>query len=319
MKPLLLLLLTAFLLTTHAATINHNVRSGVTLAADQQPQPNVPQGKLEGPFEWRSKIIENTVRRYWIYVPALYDAAKPASLLVFQDGQRAINPSGGLRVPQVLDNLIARGAIPVTIGIFVTPGNLSETYPNNLGMANPDHRAPEYDVLDDRYARLLSEELLPAVAQKYSLTNDPEQRVIGGTSSGAIAAFTVAWNRPDLFRNVFSAVGSFVSIGFKPDENPIKLGGHDYPPLIRRGPIRPIRIFMQDGSNDLSNEWGNWFLANQAMVSAFEYANRNADEQGIKGSRYEVMNVWTDGEHKDDHGGALLPEALIWLFAPKTP
>jgi hypothetical protein len=319
MKTLLLLTLAGLSLAANA--VDPAIRTGLTQSPDQRAQPNVPKGKLEGPFDWHSKIIPNTVRRYWIYVPAQYHAAKPASVLVFQDGQRAIGPKGGLQVPQVLENLMARGAIPVTIGIFVTPGNLSETYPDNLGLGNPNHRAPEYDALDGRYARLLSDELLPAIAQKYSLTNDPEQRAIGGTSSGAIAAFTVAWQRPDLFRKVFSAVGSYVSIGFRPDESPIKLGGQDYPPLIRREPIKPIRIFMQDGSNDLSNEWGNWFLANQEMVSAFEYANRNADEKGIKGPRYEVMNVWTDGAHKDDHAGALLSEALSWLLkhSPKAP
>jgi enterochelin esterase-like enzyme len=126
---------------------------------------NVPHGKLEGPFEFHSKIIAATVRRYWIYVPAQYSNKSPASVLVFQDGQRATNPEGSLRIPTVLDNLIAKKDIPVTIGIFITPGNLSEHYPDSLGMSNPDHRAQEYDALNDSYARFLIDELLPEVSK----------------------------------------------------------------------------------------------------------------------------------------------------------
>ena len=179
------------------------------LTADSRPQADVPHGRLEGPFEFKSEIFAGTVRRYWIFVPAQYTPDKAASVLVFQDGQRATNPDGPLRVPTVMENLIHRGDMPVTIGIFITPGNRSEHYPNNLGMSNPDHRAEEYDALDDDYARFLIEEMLPEVSRRYRLTDDPEQRAIGGTSSGAICAFTVAWHRPDAFRKVISLIGSY--------------------------------------------------------------------------------------------------------------
>ena len=169
--------------------------------------------------------------------------------------------------------------------------------------------------MNDRYARFIIEEMLPLVGKDYNLTNDPNQRAIGGTSSGAIAAFTVAWHRPDYFRKVYSGIGSYVSIGFRPKEDPIKLGGQDYPALIRREAIRPIKIFIQDGINDLDNEWGNWFLANQQMISAMNYANNLADQKGQEGPRYEVKAVWTDGKHSDKHPGALLPEGLIWLWS----
>jgi hypothetical protein len=286
------------------------------LTADSLVQSDVPHGRLEGPFEFRSKIIEDTVRRYWIFVPAQYDGKKPASVLVFQDGQRATNPEGPLRVQNVLDNLIHRGDIPVTIGIFITPGNLSEHYPNDLGMRNPDHRAAEYDALDDRYTRFIVDEMLPLVGSKYRLTDDPEQRAIGGTSSGAICAFTVAWHRPDVFRKVISMIGSYVSIGYRPaqDGKALVPGGDLYPGLIRKSPIRPMHIFLQDGSNDLNNEHGNWFLANQQMLSALEWANANADRQNIPGPRYDINHVWGDGAHSDDHGGALLPEILRWMW-----
>jgi enterochelin esterase-like enzyme len=283
------------------------------LALAQPPAPL--QGRLEGPFDYHSRIFSGTVRQYWIFVPAQYDPATAAHVLVFQDGQRATHPQGPLRVQHVMDRLIAAGEMPVTVGIFITPGNTSERYPPDLGQGNPNHRAEEYDAMDDRYARFLIDELLPAIGEQYKLSTDPEQRAIGGTSSGAICAFTVAWHRPDAFRKVLSFIGSYVSIGFRPEEEPVRLGGQDYPALIRREPIRPIRIFLQDGSNDLDNEWGNWYLANQQMAAALRYANRAADQNGSAGYRYELKTVWTDGQHSDSDAGTLLPDALRWLWS----
>ncbi len=284
--------------------------------ADSLPQPGVPEGRLEGPVEFHSRFFPGTVRRYWIFVPAQYTGEKPVCLLVFQDGQRALNPGGPLRVDRVMTNLIARKDMPVTIGLFITPGNLSEHYPDNLGMGNPDHRAEEYDALNDNYARMLIEELIPVVAERYKITGNPDGRVIGGTSSGAICAWTAAWQRPDQFRKVISVIGSYTSIGYRPagDGRPLVPGGDLYPTLIRKNPVKPVRIFLQDGSNDLSNEHGNWFLANQQMLSALEYANRHADETKDPGPRYDVAHAWGDGGHADTHGGSLLPEILRWIW-----
>lgn len=301
-----------------------------THGPDSLPQPGVPQGKIEGPFEFKSQIIAGTVRRYWIYVPAQYTPEKPAGLLVFQDGQRAVNPApnASLRVPQVMENLIHKREMPVTIGLFITPGHRGETYPANLGTNNPNNRAQEYDAVNDTYARFLIEELIPEVKKKYNVTDNPEGRVIGGSSSGAICAFTVAWFRPDQFRKVISLIGSYTSIGYRParDGQPAISGGEIYPTWIRKNPAKPIRIFLQDGTNDLSNsastppfsdgttlsnQHGNWHLANLQMVSAFEYANRVVRREG---PRYDVKFEWGDGNHSDLHGGTLLPEMLRWMF-----
>jgi enterochelin esterase family protein len=285
--------------------------------ADSLPQPGVPKGKLIGPLEFRSQIIAGTVRRYWIYVPAKYDAKSPPNLLVFQDGQRAVNPQGPLNIPVVLDNLIARGDIPQTLGIFITPGNTgTEHYPDNLGTGNPNHRAPEYDALSDAYTRMLIDEIMPEVAKSYKFTDDPKKRAIGGTSSGAICAWTVAWNRPEAFGNVISMIGSYTSIGYHPAtaDHPAIYGGDTYPGLIRKSPIRPIRIFLQDGTADLNNEHGNWHLANEQMLSSLQWANANADEKKIPGARYDVRFEWGDGAHSDVHGGWLLPGILRWMF-----
>jgi enterochelin esterase-like enzyme len=291
------------------------------LSADSLPQSGVPKGRLEGPILFHSKAIANTVRRYWIYVPAQYDSDQPANVLVFQDGQRAVNPEGSLRIPQVLENLIHKREIPVTIGIFVTPGQRGDSYPETLGTGNPNNRAQEYDAMNDRYARLVVDELLPEVGKRFNLATDPQRRAIGGTSSGAIAAFTVAWQRPDAFRNVISMIGSYTSIGFRPatDTTPMQPGGDLYPTLIRKSPIKPLTIFLQDGSADLDNEHGNWFLANQQMLAALNYANSNADRRRTEGPRYVVSHEWGDGAHSDTHGGAILPEILRWIWPGAEP
>lgn len=265
------------------------------LGPDSRPQEGVPRGKLEGPFLFRSQILTGTTRKYWIYVPAGYTKDKPACVLVFQDGQRAINPDGVLRVPTVLDNLIHKKEIPPTIGIFVTPGHRGQEYPEGLGMKNPNNRGVEYDSLGDAYARFVVEELLPEVGKRYRLTDDPEGRAIGGASSGAICAFTVAWERPDAFRKVVSLIGSFTDLR----------GGHVYPDLVRKEDKKPIRIFVQDGIYDNRNPVNprrDWYLQNKAMVAALE-------ERG-----YDVRYVVGEGGHSDDHGGSLLPDILRWIW-----
>lgn len=265
------------------------------LGPDSLTQDATPKGKLEGPFLFKSKILAGTVRKYWVHVPAQYDATKPACVLVFQDGQRATNPNGSLRVPNVLDNLIYKRQIPVTIGIFITPGQRGDEYPESLGFSNPNNRAMEYDSLGNQYARFIVEEMLPEVGKSYNLTKDPQGRVIGGSSSGAICAFTVAWERPSEFPNVISLIGSFTDIR----------GGHVYPELIRKSKKKPIRIFLEDGFDDNRNAQNpkrDWYLQNVAMVAA------------LKEKGYDMNYVFGEGEHADIHGGTLLPDMLRWVF-----
>lgn len=265
------------------------------LTADSQTQAGVPQGKLEGPHLFQSKIIANTIRRYWVYIPAQYDGSKPAAVLVFQDGARAINPQGVLRVPQVLDNLIAKKQIPVTVGIFITPGQRGDTFPDTIGTGNPNNRDREYDVLTSDYVRMLTDEILPAVGEKVKLSADPADRAIGGASSGGICAFTAAWEKPEAFRNVISLIGSFTNIH----------GGHVYPDLVLKADKKPIRIFLQDGVNDNRSPQNldrDWHLQNQKMVAA------------LKEKEYDMAHVFGEGGHSDDHGGAMLPQILRWIW-----
>jgi enterochelin esterase-like enzyme len=260
------------------------------LGPDSQPQPGVPKGRIEGPLVFKSRIFRNTVRQYWVYVPAQYDQTKPAAVMVFQDGHKYVNVEQEYRVPVVFDNLIHKKEMPVTIGIFVNPGHAGEELPADPWRAS--NRSQEYDTLSEEYARFLIEEILPEVAKGYSLTTDPSSRAIAGASSGGICAFTVAWERPDYFRKVISHIGSFTNIR----------GGHAYEALIRKSALRPMRIFLQDGSNDLDNAHGNWPLANQQMAAALKYRG------------YDYRFEYGDGAHTHKHGGALLPESLRWLW-----
>jgi enterochelin esterase family protein len=260
------------------------------LGPDSQRQEGVPEGKVTRSV-WKSQVFPGTVREYWVYVPAQYDGSSPACVMVFQDGHTYVDEKGQFRVPVVLDNLIHRREMPVTVGIFINPGHRGEEPPENRWRA--DNRSFEYDTLSDQYARFLLEEILPEVAKGLRLSEKPEDRAIGGISSGGICAFTVAWERPDAFRKVLSHVGSFTNIR----------GGHVYPALIRKTkPVRPIRVFLQDGEKDLDNQHGNWWLANQEMAAALKF------------SGYDYRFVPGVGGHNGRHGGAILPDSLRWLW-----
>ena len=201
-----------------------NPDSQYRLGPDSLPQEGVPKGEIRGPFTLPSQVYPGTQHTYWVYVPAQYDPAVPAALMVFQDGQAFKDEKGDMRAQNVMDNLIYRREIPVMIGVFINPGrrpDQPEPTPRNWGDRDTN-RPTEYNSLDDRYARVITEELMPALAKDYNISKDPEMHGIGGSSSGAIAAFTVAWERPDHFRKVLSNVGSFVNLR----------GGHVYPEKV---------------------------------------------------------------------------------------
>ena len=264
------------------------------LGPDSQRQDDVPRGTVSK-HQWdSSEVFPGTVRDYWVYVPQQYDPSRPACVMVFQDGRAYVNEQGAFRVPVVFDNLIHQGAMPVTIGIFINPGVVPPAEPGAAGRRN---RSFEYDSLGDQYARFLLEEILPAVGQDYRLTEDPNGRAICGISSGGICAWTVAWERPDAFRRVLSHVGSFTNIR----------GGHVYPALIRKTDRKPIKVFLQEGEQDLDNLHGNWPLANRQMAAALKYAG------------YDYRLVMGTGGHNGRHGGAILPESLRWLWDDYLP
>jgi enterochelin esterase-like enzyme len=247
--------------------------------------PSVPRGVVTQMPKWKSAIYDGTERDWWIYVPAQYKAEEPACLMVFQDGQWAHGYA-----PPVFDNLIGKHEIPVTVVVFISPGTFAD------GRSN---RSIEYDTLSDKYVRYLLGEIIPEVQKKVNLRTDANSRAIGGISSGGICSFTAAWERPDKFSKVFSWVGSFSNIAG--GESGIA-GGHNYPALIRRNPPKPIRVFLQDGVNDVDNQFGNWWLCNLSMESAFKF----------KG--YDFKFVGGNGFHSDKHGRSIMGESLKWLW-----
>jgi enterochelin esterase-like enzyme len=259
------------------------------LGPDSQRQKGVPVGKVTK-HVWKSKVFDGTIRNYWVYVPAQYDGKTPACVMVFQDGHAYVGERGQFRVPIVFDNLIHKKQIPVTVGIFINPGHKSDRTPRDPWRSN--NRSFEYDSMTDRYAKFLITEILPEVGKTVKLSDDPDKRAICGISSGGICAFTVAWQRPNAFRKVLSHVGSFTDIR----------GGNNYPALIRKTEHKPIRVFLQDGRNDLDNRFGNWWLSNQQMAAALKYM------------KYDYKFVGGDGGHNGKHGGAILPDSQKWLW-----
>lgn len=260
------------------------------LGPDSQRHDGVPQGAVTK-FTWTSKggMYPGIQRDYWVYVPSQYSASKPASLMVFQDGAGAIREDGDFRVPIVFDNLIQQGVIPVTIGVFINPGVLPQGSNDLPPLFN---RSFEYDSVDDRYARFLTEELLPEVKKQWNISDDPNQHAIGGASSGGIAAFTASMLRPDAFRRVLSFIGSYTNLR----------GGNQWAGLVRKMEPAPLRIFLQDGNHDLNIFAGSWWMANQDLASALEYRG------------YDLKFVTGVEGHNGKQGGAILPDALRWLW-----
>jgi enterochelin esterase family protein len=265
-----------------------------TTDPDNRPSPQVPKGTVTQMPPWKSQIYAGTVRDWWVYVPAQYKAdGPPACVMVYQDGSGPKND-----VPVVLDNLIARGELPVMAAVFINPGRFEE--------GDRSNRSVEYDTLSDKYARFLLEEILPEVEKTIKLRKDAAGRGIAGVSSGGICAFTAAWEKPDQFSKVLSAVGSFVNL--QGGQTGIG-GGHNYPTLIRksRGNVKPIRVYLSDGSNDLDNPFGHWPLANQQMVRALDWAG------------YDYKFVYGQGFHGGRFGQALMPQSLKWLWRSEAP
>jgi sugar lactone lactonase YvrE/enterochelin esterase-like enzyme len=258
-------------------------------SALSQQTADVPKGEVTKYSFDQSKVFPGTVRDYWVYVPKQYDPAKPACVHVNQDGVQ-------FNAPAVFDQLIAAKEMPVTIGVFIMHGRVKAASEQALDRFN---RSYEYDGLGDDYVRFLLDELLPEVEKKMTsdgraihLSKKGNDRSIAGTSSGAICAFTAAWERPDAFTRVFSGIGTYVGLR----------GGNVYPTLLRKYEPKPIRIFLQDGSNDNNIYGGDWWMANQEMERSLTFAG------------YEVKHEWGDGPHNGQHATKLFPDAMRWLW-----
>ena len=251
---------------------------------DLQAQ-NVPHGTVKD-YVWKtSHVYPGTEHRYRVYIPAQYDASKPACVMIFQDGL-------GFNAPVVFDNLIARKQMPVTVAIGINPG-VAPPAGANPGNALPRYnRSVEYDTPDDTYARFLLDEILPEVEKTVNLSHNPDDRGLCGGSSGGIAAFVAAWERPDQFRRVYSVIGSFTDLA----------GGDTFPSKIRKYEPKPLRIFLQDNDQDQDIYSGSWPLANQEVAAALKFAG------------YDTQFVVGKGGHDGRPGSLIFPEVMRWLW-----
>jgi enterochelin esterase family protein len=254
-------------------------------ATELQERPGVPKGKIKKYWLEDSAVYPGVAHDYWLYVPAQYSSESPNCLMVVLDGEAYLK----LGIPTLMDNLIHEKQIPVMIGLFINAGPNGPGYPLYGGS---DNRSIEYDSVNGDYARFLIEDVLPEVTKLYNITPDAQCHGIMGGSSGGAAAFGVAWHRPEFFSKVISANGSFVNIR----------GADAYPSMIRRAERKPIRVFLQGGSNDLDTIFGHWPLANQQMAAALAYRE------------YDYRFEFGEGGHTGDHFLSLAAEAMRWLW-----
>lgn len=293
----LLLPAVAFAQATKRPTRNPEADQYYKLTADSQPQHGVPHGHFVGPLHLPSKVFPGYAHTYYVYVPAQYDPAIPAAVTVFNDGQAMMAEPGDVQAQYVLDNLIYRREIPVMLGVFINPGrrpDQEEPTPKHWGDGTT-LRGDEYNPPNDKYPRVIVDELMPALRKEYNISPDPEQHAIMGASSGGCAAFAVAWFRPDDFRKVMTFVGSYTDLR----------GEFIYPELVAAAPRKPLRIFLQDGRNDLratDNPKRDWFYQNVRLMHALE----------AKG--YDLNYSWGMNNHGQKMGGMIFPSMMRWIW-----
>lgn len=257
------------------------------LTEDSRRKENVPGGTIVQHHLANSKYYPGTERDYWVYVPKQYDVSKPAALIVFQDGRLYLFDM--MQANIALDNLIDKNEIPVVIGVFINAGDKGPGMPIYGGSNN---RSVEYDSVDDVYAKFLTEEIITEIKKEYNISDDPKQKAIVGISSGAVCAFNVAWKYPGVFGKVICHCGSFVNIR----------GADKFPEWIRQSPAKPLKVFLQSGKRDLNVIFGSWAIKNKEMAAALEYAG------------YDYKFVFGKGGHSLNHGAAIFPDTLRWLW-----
>jgi enterochelin esterase family protein len=261
------------------------------LSEDSKRKENIPEGTIVQYHLADSKFYPGTQRDYWVYIPKQYDAAKPAALMVFQDGKLYLFDM--MQANIVLDNLIHQKEIPVIIGVFISPGDKGPGMPIYGGSNN---RSVEYDSVDDVYAKFLMEEIIPQIKKEYNISDDPKERAIVGISSGAVCALNVAWKHPDVFGKIICHCGSFVNIR----------GADKFAELIRQTPAKPLKVFLQSGKKDLDIIFGSWAIKNKEMAAALKYAG------------YDYKFVFGKAGHSLNHGAAIFPDTLRWLWNDKV-
>jgi enterochelin esterase family protein len=264
---------------------------------DSYPKPGVPKGTLSGKHTITSKLYNGATADYWIYASPGVDPARPAALMVWQDGQGLVNGDlSSLHLFTVTENLVAQKLLPPIVHVMISPA---------IGTDKRSLRSVQYDTVSDRFGHYLMDEVLAEVEKVYKLRPDGYSRAIAGESSGAICAFNVAWHFPDKFTRVHSAIGSYTSIQWRPDEH--LDGGNIYPFLIRKSPKKNIRVWQSDGAEDIENQFGSW------PAQAVQFAN------SLKMKGYDFHFRFGEAAHNSAQAALDLPESLAWLWRDYDP
>jgi len=261
---------------------------------DSAVQPGVPQGRLSEKMVHTSRIYPGMISEYWLYVPAQYDPGTPAALMIWQDGHHHIERTGPSRLQNVIDNLTRQKKIPVAIYLFIEPGKIGDQAMRSI----------QYDTVSDQYPRFLRDEIMPQIYARYNIRKDPYSRAIAGNSSGGICAFNAAWYHYDQFSRVLARIPSFTAIQWKPG---VQDGGNIYPFRVRKEPKRNMRVWMQDGSEDLEQPSGSWPLQNIQMANSLK----------LRG--YDFHFSYGTGTHNHAHNNSEMPEAMTWLWRDYDP
>jgi len=262
---------------------------------DSYARAGVPQGKLTGPLELESKIYAGMKANVWYYVPAQWDGTTPLPVQIWNDGQQFTGPRPTQwRVLETLDNLFAQKKIPLMASVFVQPG---------AGPAS-NQRSVEYDTMDDTYTRYLLEEILPEIGKHVRLRQDGYSRAIAGLSSGGICSFNAAFLKPGEFSRVLTWIAAYFAIQ---STSTHPAGGAEYPIIVRKEPKHNIRVWMQDGAEDLENRPGSLPMANIEMANS------------LKMQGYDYHFSFGVGTHSQAQGAAELPESLVWLWRGYDP
>jgi enterochelin esterase-like enzyme/sugar lactone lactonase YvrE len=227
--------------------------------------PHIPAGTIKEFTFNTSTIFPGTQRNGVVFIPAQYDASKPACVYVEQDGY---NPE----YRTMLEQLIAAKDMPVTVGVFVWPGDVHAPA-GSTGVRR--NRSFEYDGVSDNYVRFLTEEILPYVAKTFNLnlSTSGNDRCIAGASSGGISAFNAAWLRPDQFSRVYACSGSFTAFR----------GGNEFPTLVRKTEAKPIRVYLTTATQDMENCAGDWYLIDQEMDKALRFSGYDYSYHVVEG------------------------------------
>jgi iron(III)-enterobactin esterase len=293
--------------TTHSVSSegdgNFIIGPNYSPAPELTPHANVPRGAIH---EFTMESTESKIypgltgpyhRKVFVYVPAQYKPGKAAPFIIIQDGHNYLK-----WMPTILDNMIADHRLPAMVAVMINSGG---------GDGKGSERGLEYDTLSDRYARFIETEVLPRISRDYNIrfTHDPDGRATMGGSSGAAAAFTMGWYRPDLYHRILTYSGTFVAQQ-SPEDPKTPHGAWEYHEhLIPQNPRKPLRVWLQVGDHDIGYDrdeasYHNWVMANDRMAVVLRAKSYHYHYDFCKGATHVDRKVL----------GQTLPAALAWVW-----